>query len=147
MSYSCPLNFEQVDSNVSRLSSLLVAMLIVIYLLTSIEYILYFLILDFSLKLFVKRKYSFITICSTILCKSLKMEVKFTDGGAKKLASIFAFIFVSLLLIMNFLELPTFTYLIASIFLLCSLLDVVINYCLGCRIYYVIKKMYPSFMS
>ena len=147
MSYSCPLNFVQVDSNASRLSSLMVALLVIIYLFTSIEYILYFLILDFSLKLFINREYSLITIMSHALRKSLKMEEKFTDGGAKRLAGIFGLIFVSLLLIMYFLNLPTFTYIVAGIFLSCSLLDVFINYCLGCQIYYLIKKLYPSFMA
>ncbi|MFT5662131.1 MAG: hypothetical protein ACI9TV_002779 [Sulfurimonas sp.] len=147
MSYSCPLNFVQVDSNASRLSSLLVAALVIIYLLTSIEYILYFLILDFSLKLFVNREYSLVTSVSHTLRKYFKMQEKFTDGGAKKLAGIFGLIFVSLLVIMYFLQLPTFTYVVAIIFLSCSLLDVFINYCLGCQIYYLIKKLYPSFMS
>lgn len=147
MSYSCPLNFVQVDSNASRLSSLIVATLVVTYLFTSIEYILYFLVLDFSLKLFVKREYSLITSVSHTLRKILKMEEKFTDGGAKRLAGIFGLIFVSLLVIMHFLQLPTLTYIVAGIFLSCSLLDVFINYCLGCQIYYIVKKLYPSFMS
>ena len=147
MSYSCPLNFVQVDSNASRLSSLMVATLVIIYLLTSIEYILYFLIIDFSLKLFVKREYSLITIVSHALRKFLKMQEKFTDGGAKRLAGIFGLIFVSMLLITHFLNLEMLTLVVAGIFLSCSLLDVFINYCLGCQIYYIIKKLYPSFMS
>ena len=147
MSYSCPLNFVQVDSNASRLSSLMVASLVIIYLTTSIEYILYFLILDFSLKLFVNKNYSLISIIAHSLRKLLKMQEKFTDGGAKRLAGIFGLIFVSMLLLTDFLGLSSLTYIVAGIFLSCSLLDVFINYCLGCQIYYIVKKLYPSFMS
>ena len=147
MPYSCPLNFVQVDSNASRLSSLMVASLVIIYLTTSIEYILYFLILDFSLKLFVNKNYSLISMLAHTLRKSLKMPEKFTDGGAKRLAGIFGLIFVSMLLLTDFLGLSSLTYIVAGIFLSCSLLDVFINYCLGCQIYYIVKKLYPSFMS
>ena len=147
MPYSCPLNFVQVDSNASRLSSLMVASLVIIYLTTSIEYILYFLILDFSLKLFVNKNYSLISIIAHSLRKLLKMQEKFTDGGAKRLAGIFGLIFVSMLLLTDFLGLSSLTYIVAGIFLSCSLLDVFINYCLGCQIYYIVKKLYPSFMS
>ncbi|MDB2562276.1 DUF4395 domain-containing protein [Sulfurimonas sp.] len=147
MSYSCPLNFVQVDSNASRLSSLIVASLVVIYLFTSIEYILYFLVLDFSVRLFVNKAYSPISIVSLRARKLLKMEEKFTDGGAKRLAGIFGLIFVSSLVVTHFLALGSLTYIVAGIFLSCSLLDVFINYCLGCQIYYIVKKLYPSFMS
>lgn len=147
MPYSCPLNFVQVDSNASRLSSLMVASLVIIYLTTSIEYILYFLILDFSLKLFINKNYSLISMLAHTLRKSLKMPEKFTDGGAKRLAGIFGLIFVCMLLLTDFLGLSSLTYIVAGIFLTCSLLDVFINYCLGCQIYYIVKKLYPSFMS
>lgn len=146
MSYSCPLNFIQVDSNASRLSSLMVALLVITYLLTSNEFILYFLILDFFLKLFVNKDYSLIFTIALFLRKSLKMQEKFTDGGAKRLAGIFGLIFVSGLVVTHFLALETISLVIAGIFLSCSLLDVFINYCLGCQIYYIIKKIYPNFM-
>lgn len=147
MSYACPLNFEQVDSNASRISSLMVASLVIIYLITLNEFILYFLIIDFATKLFIKRDYSLITVVSHALRKALKVEEKFTDGGAKRLAGIFGLIFVSMLVITHMLNLGTLSLVVAAIFLSCSLLDVFINYCLGCQIYYIIKKLYPSFMS
>ena len=147
MSYRCPLNFVQVDSNASRISSLIVALLVITYLLTLNEYILYFLVLDFGVKLFVNKEYSLIATFALRLRRSLKIEEKFTDGGAKRLAGIFGLIFVSLLIITHMLGLGTLSLVVAGIFLSCSLLDVFINYCLGCQIYYIIKKMYPSFME
>ena len=147
MSYSCPLNFIQVDSNASRLSSLIVALLVVSYLLTSIEYILYFLLLDFSTRLFLDKKYSLIAISALSLRKVLKIEEKFTDGGAKRLAGMIGLFFVFMLVISHFTADITISLLIAGVFLVCSLLDVFLNYCLGCQIYYIVKKIYPSFMN
>jgi len=147
MSYSCPLNFTQVDSYASRLSSLIVATLIIIYLITSVELILYFLVIDFSLRLFVEKKYSFVSVMGHKLRKIFQMEEKFTDGGAKRLAGMFGLLFVSLLSFFDFLDIAMMVYIVAGIFLACSLLDVFINYCLGCQIYYIIKKIFPSFMN
>lgn len=148
MSNTCPLNFVQVDSYASRISSLLVSTLVIIYLTTWNEYILYFLVLDFFVKLYVNKDYSFIAILSMYLRKSLKIQEKFTDGGAKRLAAIFGFIFVSGLAIMDFFSInELYIFIVAFMFLSCSLLDVFINYCLGCKIYYIIKKLYPTFMN
>lgn len=147
MSYSCPLNFELVDSNASRLASFIVAALVISYLITSYLFILYFLVIDFSIKLFINKEYSLIGLISLKIRKLLQMEEKFTDGGAKRLAGIFGLTFVSMLLITHFLTVEYITFVVAAIFLSCSLLDVFLNYCLGCKIYYIIKKIYPSFMS
>ncbi len=147
MSYSCPLNFVQVDSNASRLSSLIVATLVLTYLFTSLTFILYFLVLDFSLKLFINKKYSLISFFALYFRKSFNMKEIFTDGGAKKLAGIFGLVFVLLLLLTDLLALQSLSFLIAGIFLSCSLLDLLFNYCLGCKIYHLIKKIYPNFMS
>jgi len=125
----------------------MVAALVIIYLITTCTLILYFLILDFSVRLFIDKKYSPLSIVVLFLRKSLKIQEKFTDGGAKRLAGIFGLIFVSALLITDLLSLQTLTFVVAAIFLSCSLLDVFLNYCLGCQIYYIIKKLYPSFMS
>jgi hypothetical protein len=137
----------QVDANASRLSSLIVAALVITYLITSVDFILYFLVLDFSLKLFVEKKFSAISVTAHRLRKVLRIEEKFTDGGAKRLAGMFGLFFVSTLAVLHFFQVPTFTYVVAGVFLACSLLDVFINYCLGCQIYYIVKKLYPSFMS
>jgi len=147
MSNSCPLNFERVDSNVSRLSALFVASLVIIYLTTSQIYILMFLALDFSVKLFIKKEFSAIYMLSNSLKNICKFKDKFTDGGAKRLAGMFGLFFVLLLILTHFLDAWFASLAVATLFLACSLLDVFFNYCIGCKIYFIIKKIYPSFMS
>jgi len=147
MSNSCPLNFERVDSNVSRLSALFVASLVIIYLTTSQIYILMFLALDFSVKLFIKKEFSAIYMLSNSFKNICKFKDKFTDGGAKRLAGMFGLFFVLLLILTHFLDAWFASLAVATLFLACSLLDVFFNYCIGCKIYFIIKKIYPSFMS
>lgn len=147
MSYSCPLNFIQVDSYASRVASFMVVLLVIMYLISFNVFILYFLMIDFSIRLFVNKKYSPISLFSLKMRKLLKMKEKLTDGGAKRLASIFGIIFVCLLFITHFIESYYLSYSVGVVFLFCALLDVFFNYCVACKVYYVVKKVYPSFMS
>ena len=147
MSNSCPLNFERVDSNVARLSSLVVASLVILYLFTSNIYILIFLLLDFTIKLFINKELSPISMLSGFIKHMFKMKDKFTDGGAKRLAGMFGLLFVFLLILTHFLNAWIGSLVVAGIFLSCSLFDVFFNYCIGCKVYFIIKRIYPSFMS
>ncbi|WP_366755936.1 DUF4395 family protein [Sulfurimonas sp.] len=45
------------------------------------------------------------------------------------------------------LNLYIFSIVVTVIFLFCALLEAFFSYCIGCKIYFVIKKVYPGFMS
>ncbi len=147
MENSCPLNFERVDSNVSRVSALFVASLVILYLFSTNIYILIFLALDFSVKLFINKEFSAIHMLSNSLKVIFRVKDNYTDGGAKRLAGMFGLLFVFLLIITHFLNTWFVSLIVAAIFLSCSLLDVFFNYCIGCKVYFIIKKIYPAFMS
>ncbi|WP_455756224.1 DUF4395 family protein [Sulfurimonas sp.] len=147
MSHTCPLNFVPIDSNTSRLSSLIVAILVITYVITLNEYILYFLFFDFTFKLFIKKDSSIVFMIALYMKELLNIGEKLTDGGAKRLAGMFGLFFVLLLLITHFLNFFVASIVVAGIFVTCSLLDVILNYCLGCKIYFLIKKVHPNFMN
>ncbi len=147
MSHSCPMSFENIDSNVSRLTSVFVSLCVVGFLLTNNIVFLLFLFADFSLRIFSNKELSPLFRISKYLKKVLKLKDAPVDGGAKQLASYFGLLFVLLLIIAYGSSWFTFMYIVAAVFLVCSLLDALFNYCLGCKIYYIIKKIYPGFMS
>ena len=147
MSYACPLSFENIDSNISRMNSLMVSSLVVTYLITFNAVIVYFLLFDFSMRLFCQKRLSLINNLSVLIKKSFKLKDKFSDSGAKRLAAYFALFFLLMLVAGNNLNLYIFSIVIGSIFLICSLMDAFLNFCVGCQVYFVIKKVYPSFMS
>ena len=147
MSNACPLNFKQVDSNVSRFSALFVASLVITYLVTLNVYILVFLLIDFIMKLFLNRGISPISMLGEFLKEFFKIKDKFVDGGAKRLAGFFGLFFVVLLIGVHFTHAWGISLVIAAVFLACSLLDVFFDFCVGCKIYFIIKKIYPNFMN
>jgi len=127
MSNACPLNFTKVDSNVSRFNALFVAILVITYLYTENIYILLFLFFDFVLKLFLNPGVSPIMMLAEFL-KNI-------------------FHIVTSLIITHFLHIWLLSLSLALVFLACSLLDVFFDYCIGCKIYFIIKKIYPNFMN
>jgi hypothetical protein len=147
MSYSCPVNFETVDSYVARFVAFLVSSLLVVYMSTFDIFILYALFLDFVVRLFYEKKYSVVFQIARYLKKVFKLKNCPTDGGAKRLAGYFGIFFISLLIVSNYLNLHTFSMIVSVVFLTCALLEAFFSYCVGCKIYYIIKKIFPKFMS
>lgn len=147
MSYSCPVTFEKVDSTLSRISSFIVSMFVIYYLYSFNIYILYFLFLDFYMRIFCQKNFSIIYLFSKILKKIFYLKDNYSDSGAKKLAGIFGVFFILVLIFANQLEYSELSLVVGAIFIICSLLDAFVNYCVGCKIYYIIKKIYPNFMS
>lgn len=147
MSYSCPINFESVDNNVARFVALLVSFLLIVYMITFNIFILYFLFFDFMVRLFCNKKYSALFQISKFLKKLFKLKNEFSDGGAKRLAGYFGVFFILMLIAGNNLNLYLFSILVSFIFLFCAMLEAFFNYCLGCKIYFLIKKIYPGFMN
>jgi len=147
MSTSCPLNFIKVDATIARFVSFLISSLVGVYLYTHNVWILYFLVFDFLVRLFFNPEFSILYMLARVLKSILKIESSFTDGGAKKLAAFFGLFFVFLLIVSEYLGVWSLSFGIAIVFLSCSLLDVFFNFCIGCKIYYIIKKIYPNFMN
>jgi len=147
MSYSCPLSFENIDSNVSRFNSLFVSLLLIAYLYSFNIVIVYFLLFELSMRLFIKKDATILHKVSKSMKAIFKLKDKPTDSGAKRLAGYFAILFLILLLIGNSLNIYAFSLVVACIFFICSLMDAFFNFCIGCKIYFIIKKKYPNFMS
>ncbi len=145
MSQSCPISLFKVDAKIARINAFFITLLLIAFLLTFNRIILYFLFYDFLVRLFLNKRYSLVYHLSKAIKNVLHLKTEMVDGGAKRLATYFGFFFVSLLIIQAWLHLSVLLCLTATIFLLCTTLEVLFNYCIGCKIYYLIKKIYPDF--
>jgi hypothetical protein len=145
MAQACPLLFRQIDGTVARINAVSVTLLVVLYLATFQPLWLYILGCDFMIRLYGSKSYSPIQRISLWTQKAMRLEPKMTDAGAKRLAAHFGLLFTVLLLIGHYLGLHAFGVSLASVFLLCLTLELLFNYCVGCKIYFVIKKVYPEF--
>jgi len=141
------MSFKQIDSNVSRVTSFIVASFVIAYLCFDAVFILYLIAFDFIMRLFITKDSSVFYMSALLLKDIFNIKDKFVDSGSKRLAAYFGLAFVLMLIVAHSLHSWILTLSIAAIFLSCSLLDVFLDFCLGCKIYYIIKKIYPNFMS
>jgi len=147
MAASCPLNFKRVDENLSRINTLIIIILVLFYLYSSNIGIVLFLIFDFLVKLFAEKITSPIVFIGKKIKKIFLIGDEFVDGGAKRLAGFFGLTVMFLLLLTHMIGSWNFTLVVAGIYLLCALLDLFFRFCIGCKVYFMIKKIYPSFME
>ena len=144
MSQACPLLFRQIDGTVVRINALWVTLLVIIFLTTSQTFWLYLLVADFMVRLYGSKAYSPINRLSMFVKKMMRFETHMTDAGAKRLAAHFGVLFSVLLIAAHHLGMEKVTYVLAALFILCAALEVLFNYCVGCKIYYISKKIFPG---
>ncbi len=147
METACPLAFRQIDGNIVRIGAFFVSLVVVAYLFTSQIFLLVFLVVDFATRIYWHKPYSLIFQLSRFVKHILKLNSDMTDAGAKRLAAQFGLLFSVMLVIESFFNLDVALYITATALLVCTTLEVLFSYCVGCKIYFIIKKIYPNFMS
>ncbi len=142
---ACPIAFREIDGTVVRLNAVSVAVLVSLFLLTANVFFLFLLSADFLIRLYGNKKLSPLQQLSLGVQKLFSLKKHMTDAGAKRLAGHFGLLFSVLLIVAHYLEWTLFGYVVSGIFLACIFLEVAFNYCVGCKIYFVVKKIYPEF--
>ncbi len=145
MSIVCPIAFRKIDATVSRINAFNVTILLLIFLYMQLALPLYFLLSDFVIRLFIDKKYSPINQLSLFLLDKFNLQSVMVDAGAKRLAAYFALLFTLILIIAHHLNLLGVVHTVLAIFIICTFLEMTFNYCVGCKIYYIIKTIFPKF--
>jgi hypothetical protein len=141
MAKSCPVSFIQVDGNLARIGAFFVALFVVLFLITSEIFLLYILAIDFYIRIYGNKKYSLIFQLSMLVKKIFKIKKSLTDGAAKRLAAQFGLAFSIILIVEAQLSINVALYITASILLFCASLEFIFDYCVGCKVYYLTKRL------
>jgi len=147
MAEICPVSFHKIDGNLARIGSFFVISILLLYLFSSSVIFLYILSIDFYIRIYGYKPYSLIFQSSKFIKKLLNIKTKMMDSGAKKLAAQFGLIFSIILILESHLHLDTALYITSAILLFCASLELLFDYCIGCKVYYIIKKIYPKFST
>jgi len=139
-SKSCPISLISVDSNIARINAFYTGVLVLVFLSTMQLGFIYFLILDFATRLFLKKEYSVLYILSSATKDILKLESVKVDAAPKRLANYFGLFFLLAIALVTLAHFYIFSYIFSTILLICILLEVLFSYCLGCEIYYLYQK-------
>ncbi len=144
MAQSCPLAFRLIDGTITRLNALSIVLLLALFVYVSDPLILFFLGLDYMVRLYGNKSFSPIYQLSSALQKLLGIKADMVDAGAKRLAAHFGLFFVFLALAADLAGLTVMMYVAVAVFLFCLSLELLFAYCIGCKIYFIYRKFVPE---
>lgn len=143
MSQACPLLFRKVDATISKINAATVVVFVIVYLLTMCKFILFFLIIDFALRLSGKKSFSPIFLFANGVQSVFKLPIRLEDAGAKRLAAFFGLSFMVGMLVSDLLGFTIAIWIIAISFMSCVVLDLLFDYCIACKVYSAFGKIFP----
>ena len=141
MSPSCPISTRRVDSNMVRVISFQVALFTVALLFTQEILFAVVLLFDFVMRVVRKPSLSPFHLIAKFLLEGWNIAPKLCDESPKRFA-LYMGLATSLILVVLFAAgFPVVATVIALILLLCALLETLFDFCIGCKIYYVIQRI------
>jgi hypothetical protein len=141
MIQTCPISLQQIDSNFVRLIATQVSLVALLFFLTHNIVFIFLLLLDFSSRAIKKPKFSPFVFMAKGLITLLKMKPKLTNEAPKRFALYLGLVMTSLILILSFLGFIKFALILTLFLIFAALLEAVGNYCIGCKVYYVLKYL------
>lgn len=139
MAQACPINFSVVDNTISRINSLQTAAVVIVFVATANPLWLYLLGTDLMIRLHGNKRYSPVNQFSRLIKSFFSLPMQKVDGASKKVAGHFGLLFVAMLIIAQFAGLSAVGSIIAAIYVLCLLMDLILNFCVGCKVYYLYR--------
>jgi len=141
MAPACPIAYRQIDGTITRINSLSITLMLVAYLISSEIFFIYILGVDLIIRLFINKKLSPINQMSNLIKVLIRAQTHNTDAGAKRLAAYFALGFSWTVIVLHTFGLFNVANIVAVIFVSCSVTELMFNYCIGCKIYFIYKKI------
>ncbi len=123
----CPVSAERIDSNVSRLTVFINAVLMIVYMMTLQPIPLFIVVMDYGLRAMGYNQYSPLCLLSSLIAKMLGWKAKMVEKAPKIFASRLGFICAVLGIVFYFLQMPVASISIIGFFSVLAILDSVFN--------------------
>lgn len=139
MSPSCPISTRYIDSNIVRLISLQVAILSLVFIYTSNIIFAYILLVDYIARVLRIDSLSPFSLVSNSLVSILSLEKKMSNEAPKRFALHLGFSIAIVIVVGSLAEFSNLVLLSAIILFACSLIETLFNFCIGCKMYYMLQ--------
>jgi len=139
MVYACPISTRRIDSHLIRVVASQVSLLTMLFLLTGKSLFVGILLFDFTMRSLRKQQYSPLFRIAKYLLAVWHIKAKPCDEAPKRFALYLGWSIALLLLGASLLHFDTLSLGIGILLLCCALLEALIDYCIGCKLYYVIQ--------
>jgi len=141
MAPTCPISFRQIDGTIVRINAFSASLILLAYLFTDQIAFVYILGLDLIIRLFINKKLSPINQIGKLIKMLIRAKTQNTDAGAKRLAAYFALGFSFSIIGLHSLGLGYEAKALSAMFILFASLEFVFNFCVGCKIYFIYKRL------
>lgn len=142
---SCPVIFKKVDQNVVRVMAGLVSAIGVVFIISQQLSLLTLLLYDFLIRALGYKNASPLFHLARFIAKTLNLKKEEIDAGPKEFALKMGFVFVLISFIMFVSGEVVVAALVVAVLAICAFLELALNYCIGCQIYMILKKITKLF--
>jgi Domain of unknown function (DUF4395) len=139
----CPVDFVQVNENVTRLNAGQALLLVVLWLFTASPVIPAFLAIDFLLRAANYGRFSPLNLFSGFLVRIFSISAKPVDRAPKRFAAGVGSIFSLAILILSLIPYTLAAGVLAGVLILFASLEAFVAFCAGCYVYFFLKKFRP----
>ena len=140
MLQECPISDRRINARIARAISIFVLILTLVYLLQSNSLYLYLLLADFTLRLFRLTTLSPLFLLSRWGLNRLNIPPRMMDEAPKRFALYLGWGMVLVMVILDTIGLTMLTKILAVLLLIFSSLEAVFEYCVGCKIYQILRE-------
>jgi hypothetical protein len=135
---SCPVNFKKLDENQVRIQALFITFAAVGFVLTGWAAFAFLLLYDYVASLFISAKFSIFAKVANSILNIFNIQKKLIDSAPKIFASRLGFALSLAIVLMLLFGMNEAATIFAAVLALCSGLDGLFNYCVGCKLYAVL---------
>ncbi|TQV62513.1 MAG: DUF4395 domain-containing protein [Sulfurovum sp.] len=140
---ACPLSYKKINSYEFRMAGAFYTILLTLFLLSGKIFIIVYLLGDVAMRLsFVNN--SPILFLSKMILKWIHYKKQMEDDAPKRFALILGAVMLMIILSTNLYSLETISWILSVNLIILKLLDVIFNYCVGCKLYQFITIFYSK---
>jgi len=137
---SCPISLQKVDENSVRLNSIFVAFLSLVAIFFDLYFLLAVLMVDFVIKS-VNPLFSPFSRVANMVIRFFGVKNVQIDYAPKRFAAFVAATLFALSLFFWYFDLPGVSLAILVIIVVCALLEGILSYCVGCKVYNIFSAL------
>ena len=138
---SCPISSRRVDANMIRVISFQVALFTVILLLTQESFFAWVLFFDFIMRTLRLSRFSLFYVIGQFVLTLWGVAPKLCDESPKRFALYMGLVISMVLVLLFVVGFTSVAMVIATILFVCALLETLLDFCIGCKIYYGLQLL------
>jgi hypothetical protein len=141
MEKCCPINTELVDSKLIRLNAAVIFFILVLFIFTKKDLLIYYVLADFLIRVIFGFRFSPVCIAIRYSLNLMKVEPNKINAGPKKLAAKFGLVFSLLTTVFFIADYKISCLIIVTLFAIATGLEAFFDFCMVCKIYPYLKKL------